>query len=537
MATGSRTLKLSILGDVSNLNKSLKSADADVSSFSDKITKFGKIAAAGFLVAGAAATKFAVDAVKNAAADEAAQRTLAKTIENTTGATRDQISAVEDWITTTSLAKGVTDDVIRPAFARLTRSTKDVEESQKLLNLALDISSATGKPLEAIANSLGKAYDGNTNALGKLGLGLDASILKSKDFDAVYTSLRGTFKGFADQEANTFEGKLRRLQIAFDEGKETVGSYILTAITPLVTLTVNKLIPALQDISEKIGKAVQPAFEKIQGFIKSFVIPIFGALKDAFNTVRDAFVENGDKLKPLIDLFEDLFEFISKYVVPIIKVTLVGAIKAAGQAIGLVLDFISPIIEKITEGIRSTVNLAIDAINVLIRGYNFANNLVGGRDVKLLDKLGVGSSSGSTSDFSRSSSKINTTFSTGSSGTNSSGAGAGGGGSSAVGSSFAGAISNIDKLQKDVDKNFSAANKALEAANAANARAEAFFPPSAANLNYQDSFRTSPMNTYNVTVNGALDAESTARQIVTILNDSQARGTLGASGLVGAVSF
>jgi hypothetical protein len=223
--------------------------------------------------------------------------------------------------------------------------------------------------------------------------------------------------------------------------------------------------------------------------------------------------------------------------VPIIKVTLVGAIKAAGQAIGLVLDFISPIIEKITEGIRSTVNLAIDAINVLIRGYNFANNLIGGRDVKLLDKLGAGSSSGSTSDFSRSSSKINTTFSTGSSGTNSSAAGAGGGGSSAVGNSFAGAISNIDKLQKDVDKNFAAANKALEAANAANARAEAFFPPSAADLNYRDSFRTSPMNTYNVTVNGALDAESTARQIVTILNDSQARGTLGASGLVGAVSF
>lgn len=534
MATGSRTLKLSILGDVSDLNKSLKTADADVSSFGDKISKFGKIAAAGFLVAGAAATKFAVDAVKNAAADEAAQRTLAKTIENTTSATAAQISEVEKWITTTSLAKGVTDDVIRPAFARLTRSTKDVEESQKLLNLALDISSATGKPLEAIANSLGKAYDGNTNALGKLGLGLDASILKSKDFDAVYTSLRGTFKGFSEQEANTFEGKLRRLQIAFDEGKETVGSYILTAITPLVSLTVNKLIPAIQDIAEKLGKAVQPAFENIRAFIKDFVIPIFDALKDAFNTVRDAFADNADKLEPLITLFKDLYAFIAKYVVPIIKVTLVTAIQAAGEAIGLVLDFISPIIEKIAAGIRTTVNLAIDGINALIKAYNFANGLWGGSDVALVSKLGENAKAGTTAQFSRSSSSISNTFGAG--GTMGSGSSGSSSAAAAAASSIAGgssaAVTNIAKLQKDVDTNLAAAYKALDVANAAIAKADAFFPISAGDLSYRDSFKSNPMNNTYITVNGALNSEQTARQLVTILNDSQARGTQGASNLI-----
>ena len=540
MAAGTRTLKLSILGDVSDLNKSLKSADKDVETFGDKISKFGKIAAAGFLVAGAAATKFAVDAVKNAAADEAAQRTLAKTIENTTGATRKQIDAVEDWITKTSLAKGVTDDVIRPAFARLTRSTKDVEESQKLLNLALDISSATGKPLEAISNSLGKAYDGNTNALGKLGLGIDANILKSKDFDAVYTSLRGTFKGFADQEANTFEGKLRRLQIAFDEGKETVGSYILNAITPLVSLTVNKLIPAIQDIAEKLGKAVQPAFEKIQGFIKNFVIPIFGAMKDAFNTVRDAFADNADKLQPLLDLFKDVYNFLEKYYVPLVKVTLVAAIKTFGQAIGLVLDFISPIIEKIAAGIRTTVNLAIDGINALIKDYNFANGLWGGSDVALVSKLGQNAVAGTTSQFSRSSSKISNDFGAGgtmgagSSGSSSAAAAAA---ASSIGGAGSPAVSNLAKLQSNIDKQFTVANKALAKANEASARADALIPYSAADLNFRDSFRDSPMNTYNVTVNGALDSESTARQIVDLLNRSEARGTLGAGGLIGAVSF
>ena len=515
MATDSRTLKLAILGEVKGLTDSLDKGSKDVEGFGDKISKFGAIAAAAFVAVGAAATKFAVEAVKNAAADEKAQRTLAKTIENTTSATTAQIAAVEKWITKTSLAKGVTDDELRPAFARLTRSTKDVEESQKLLNLALDISSATGKPLEGVANALGKAYDGNTNALGKLGLGIDQSILKSKDFDAAYTALRGTFKGFAEQEANTFEGKLNRLKIAFDEGKETVGSYILTAITPLVTLTVQKLIPAIQDISEKLGKSVEPAFRRVRDFAKDFFIPIFEAIRDTFNKVRDAFVDNKDNLEPLLKLFKDVWDFISKYLVPILKSTLVSAIKAAGDAFALVLNIISPIISKISDGIRGAINLAIDGVNALIKAYNYANNLWGGSDVKLLDKLGAGST-GTTSDYSRSSSKINVTFPT-TSGTGTGGAFVASGSSSQAGNS----VSNAVKA----------------AANVALSNVSGMPSPMMPSAGYNSQLTKTEQNIYNVTVNGAIDSESTARQIVQLLNDSQARGTLGASGLIGAVSF
>lgn len=513
MASDSRTLKLAILGEVKGLTDSLDKSSKDVEGFGDKITKFGAIAAAAFVAVGAAATKFAIDAVKNAAADEAAQRTLAKTIENTTGATREQIDAVEKWISKTSLAKGVTDDELRPAFARLTRSTKDVEESQKLLNLALDISSATGKPLEGVANALGKAYDGNTNALGKLGLGIDQSILKSKDFDAAYTALRGTFKGFAEQEANTFEGKLNRLKIAFDEGKETVGSYILTAITPLVTLTVEKLIPAIQDISEKLGKSVEPAFKRVRDFAKDFFIPIFEAIRDTFNKVRDAFVDNKDNLEPLLKLFKDVWDFISKYLVPILKSTLVSAIKAAGDAFALVLNIISPIISKISDGIRGAINLAIDGVNALIKAYNYANNLWGGSDVKLLDKLGAGST-GTTSDYSRSSSKINVTFPT-----------ATGSGGTSTGTGLTSKASS------------SISNAVAAAASVGAANVSGMPSPMMPSIGYDSQLTKTEQNIYNFTVNGAIDSESTARQIVSILNDSTARGTLGASGLIGAVSF
>jgi hypothetical protein len=80
MATGNRTLKLSILADVDELKKSLGEANKSVESSADKISDFGKKAALAFAAVGAAATAFAVSAVKAASEDEKARKSLEQTI-------------------------------------------------------------------------------------------------------------------------------------------------------------------------------------------------------------------------------------------------------------------------------------------------------------------------------------------------------------------------------------------------------------------------------------------------------------------------
>jgi len=447
MATGTRALTLKLLADVDNFTKGLNSADNQVTSFGDKVADYGKKAALAFVAVGTAAVAASVEMVKNAAADEAAQRLLAKTIQNTTKATEGQIAAVEDYITKTSLAKGVTDDELRPAFARLTRSTKDVEESQKLLNLAMDISSATGKPLELIANSLGKAYDGNTNALGKLGLGIDQSVLKTKDFNKVYESLRTSFAGFSEQEANTFEGKLRRLQIAFDEGKETIGAYILTAITPMVELIVNKVIPAIQDFTSNLGDKLSPVMKILK--------PVIDGLKSAFNAVSGSLKENNDELQPFYGFMKAIYNFAKDYLAPAIGETLGFAFKALGKIISGIIDTFANFVEKITK-IYNAIKGIIDAIK---------------------------------------------------------------GAGSAVGNFFSGASASGGA-------SFSNASLSTSAAPSMPSDGMITYNP-LTGLNYNPNAGTT-----NITVNGAIDPESTARQIVGLLNDSSARGTLGGSGLV-----
>jgi hypothetical protein len=249
VARDTRTLSLKILADIDDLKNKLNQADNAVETNSQKISAFGKKAAAAFAVAAAAAvaygTKLAVDGVKAAIEDEAAQLRLANALRAATGATDAQIKATEDMILKTSLATGVADDQLRPALQRLAVSTKDTEEAQKLLTLALDISKASGKDLEQVANALGRAQDGNVTSLGRLGLGLSKAELSTLSFTEVQAKLAELYGGAAATNAETFQGKIDRLTVAFDEAKESLGSALLPFVEQFITFLNDKGIPTL----------------------------------------------------------------------------------------------------------------------------------------------------------------------------------------------------------------------------------------------------------------------------------------------------
>jgi hypothetical protein len=497
---GSRTLKLSILGDVDSLNKSLKTATADVETFGDKMGKVGKVVGAAFVAAAAAAGAYAVkigiDGVKAALEDEKAQRILALTLENTTKATKAQISAVEDYITEVALATGVTDDELRPALSRLVRSTKDTEEAQKLLSLALDISSATGKPLEAIANSLGKAYDGNTNALGKLGLGIDQSILKTKDFNKVYESLRTSFAGFSEQEANTFQGRLDRLNVAFDEAKETIGFALLPVFEKLIKFVNDNALPIINALadgfsltsSDGLGKSISD----VGNTIKNVVQPIFEGFKKAVGFIKDAITASKDE-------FTAFWEVI-KYIAPLIG----KAIGAAIGVIGPIASVVITVIGKVLAAIKPLLNFAIDGINAIITGINLIKP---GEDIGKLKRIG------------------DTPAVAGFSGTMPNGQSFTTGTSSGVSESSAIDMPSIPTIDltgvSSVSKSASAASASTNVVSGS-FRAGAFRKAEAADSG----------TTINLTVTGAFDKEGTARTIVDTLNNSYYRGTGGAGSLV-----
>lgn len=238
-------VKITFDADLDELKKGVKSATNEVESFSDRAADFGKKAALAFAVAGAAVTAFAVSAVKAAAEDEAAQKKLTDTIKATTDATATQIASIDQYVTKTSIAAAVTDDEIRPALARLARSTGDVQQAQDLLSLALDLSVASGKSLETTTNALAKANEGSTTALKKLGLGLDDNYLKTASNDQIIKDLTATYGNFSENQAKTAEARFKSMSIAIQESKEAIGAALLPVAEKLAAFVLETLIPAL----------------------------------------------------------------------------------------------------------------------------------------------------------------------------------------------------------------------------------------------------------------------------------------------------
>lgn len=487
--SGSRTLKLSILADVDDLRKKLTEGSTEVQGFGDKVSDFGKKAGIAFAAAGAAAAAYAgkllVDGVKSAIEDEAAQAKLAGTLERVAGATKETVAGVEAYITKTALAKGVTDDQLRPAFDRLVRSTGDVKGAQEGLNLALDISSATGKSLESVTAAVGKALDGNATALGKVAGGFEASELKGKTFSDLLPILTERFGGAAQEQAETFAGKMDRLSIAFDEAKETVGSFVLDAITPLVTNFVDKIIPAISTIATDIGEKLQPVFDDISVFITETVLPAFkslwgflngtlipilsGVFLTALRGIRDVFDKVAGKIKDNKDNFEEYYkavkpviDWLADKVAPVLKGAVSLAFNVLGTALGGVVDafgLLAGAIAKAVNGVKDLINLVKN--NPVVKGVS-----------GLIDKVfGGGKASG---------------------------------GSVNAGTSYLVGEKGPELFTPKMNGTIIPNNR----------------------LNGGSS-----VTNININVTGALDREGVARQIVDLLNDSFYRGTIAAATL------
>ena len=256
MAVG-KTLTVYLAADVDKLRKGLKSADDSFSIFGKSLNSLvgpaligATAAAAGFAVA------IGVEGVQAAMAEEAELTKLSTTLDNL-GFGR-QSEQVNKFIDDLQYTAAVTDSELRPAFDRLVRSTGSVEEAQSALQIALDVSVGTGKSLESVSNALGKAYDGNTGALGKLGAGIDATTLKSGDMNAINEQLTSTFQGQSEAAANTAAGGMRKLQIATDELIEAFGTGLIGAVGGSAAEIQNAVdrMRALQPAAENVGTAV-----------------------------------------------------------------------------------------------------------------------------------------------------------------------------------------------------------------------------------------------------------------------------------------
>jgi hypothetical protein len=166
-----------------------------------------------------------------------------------------------------SLEAAVADDVLRPAYQKLFIATGSVAQSNRLLQVALDASAATGKDLDSVTQAMAKSLAGQDTALLKL----IPSLRGAKDPMA---ELEKTFAGAATAAANL--DPYQRMNVAFGEIQESVGI---------------ALMPVLNDFADYLVDSVP----KIQAF--------FDELNDPTTELGDAWADLGATFKIAADEF------------------------------------------------------------------------------------------------------------------------------------------------------------------------------------------------------------------------------------------
>ena len=206
--------------------------------------------------------KFTERSVKAFAEEDRAVRALAGSLQNLGLAF--QGANTEKFIEQLENTVSVADDELRPAFQALATATLDITKSQQLLGLALDISAATGRDLNSVTRGLTRAYLGNVSSLARLNVGLTAAELKTMDFAEAQAALTDRFGGQAAAAADSYQGKINAMTIAFDKARESIGEKFIRSLEILGEGDFDKVLTAIANAADAVGNGFIRASYGIQ---------------------------------------------------------------------------------------------------------------------------------------------------------------------------------------------------------------------------------------------------------------------------------
>lgn len=236
-------------------DKGFKAADKRTTSLNRKFDKLARTAKSTFIaIAGIQALKRSV--VAFAEEDQAANK-LGASLRNLGLAYDTQ--AIEDYLERSEKATAISKDELSPAIAGLLSTTLSAEKSMNLLNLAMDVSTSTGRDLTSVTVALSRAYNGNFASLGKLQTAFTSAELEAMGFEKSVEALNGQFGGAAENNANTYAGKIDKLKIAFGDLAEEIGAGIVAFLESLGSGDYDNGLQKLVNFGQAIGDVFRRA--------------------------------------------------------------------------------------------------------------------------------------------------------------------------------------------------------------------------------------------------------------------------------------
>ena len=293
----------------------------------------------GFLAAGAAIAGIAVGAAalavkftKAAIEDEAAQSKLVAVLKARHLATKENLAATEEAIKA-GAKLAFSDDEVRAGIATATQFTNNFSKSQKILAAAQDLARAKGIPLEKATLAVGRAYNGSTTALSRMGIQLEKGAKGTAALEAVTKK----FGGSAEAYSKTTAGSIEAIKIQLQEAGESIGGALIPIVNDLLKVFVEKGLPIIMGVVDAIKEFITNNRELIASVVETVA----------------GFVGK------LIPVLVSVGEFIFGTIIPAV-VGFVQGLTAPGGLIDSVMKVVGPIINDLIPVFQKVVTNVVD---------------------------------------------------------------------------------------------------------------------------------------------------------------------------------
>ncbi len=278
-----------------------------------------------------------------------AERTLAAAVNATNSSWEAQRDIILSTTTALQAKTAVGDEAQIRALVTLTNALGDSEKALAALPLALDASAASGRDLQAVVNTLGRALAGQVNT----SISLNTTFEKTQDFQSRLAQGFAIVGGSAEANLNP----LKLVSVTLGDIGEKIGAALLPVLVPLAQ--------TLAMVAVAVGE-----FMENNKLLFQILVPIIAAL------VLVAAVAG-----PLLLALPFLALGIG-----FVSLAMFGWVLAIAAVVAAVI-FLTVIIirnwDAIRDAVIGTINLIITAINTLVEalfqlsGFGILNRISG----------------------------------------------------------------------------------------------------------------------------------------------------------------
>lgn len=303
-------LKIDILADAKGVGKGVADADSKLSRLGAGAKRVGLAVGVGLAAGAVAVGAFAVSSVK--AASDVEQSFGA--VESVFGKNAAQVKA---WATGAASSVGLAKSEYASLASTVGSQLQGMGQSQAeaarttndLIGMGADLAATFGGSVSDAVGAVGSLLRGERDPIEKYGVAISAAdvqarlaaqgqdkltgaALKTAQANATLTLLTEKTKnahGAFGRESDTLAGQQERLRAQFENVKATVGAGLTPILTKLLTFVTTTAIPKAQAFAQTLQRELGPAFEKVGAFIKNPVLPTLSQLSTFVQNNQTAF--------------------------------------------------------------------------------------------------------------------------------------------------------------------------------------------------------------------------------------------------------